>query len=233
MKAEHRVLRIIIDTREQRPYEFPATFTTGIKTPIEWRVETSRETLIDGIDYALADWAGMPGQPYGIGVQRKASFDELAGNIATKSAASGGAQNMLQSELHRLSLCRRRILIVDQPRYYVPEHSGMNIKAVLGEIDSCCQRWGIVPQFSDSREDSVEYLLAAFRRYHEAEFYGGHHRQERKYPDARISTLAWADLLLKVNDLMQFREDMIRAGVAAPMIVGERDATPTAPEETL
>lgn len=82
-------MKIIVDTREQRPWQFPAD------------VEIERRALPAG-DYAPA---GLESGANGCVIERK-SLNDLLGSILS-------GRERLEKELAKLAICRRAVIVVE------------------------------------------------------------------------------------------------------------------------
>lgn len=229
MKAADRVLRIALDNREQRPWQFPATFTTGVKFPVEWRTEVETAYLVDGIDAGLKGWVGENGTPYGVGIQRIADLDEVAGKIRTKTAESGGIRNMLESQAMRLSLCLRPIIIVCQSQDGGLDFSRMDHKAVIGALESVCQRNRICLIYTDGEKAGMEAALRAFRFFvedlAEVSMPGYVRNAAKKEPLVPFTASRWVGLNARLGELERRMEMMTAAGLPARIqLAAEREA---------
>lgn len=151
MKAAGRIIRVIQDSREQNPWEFPSSFTFGREL---WTVEVERAGLQEA-DYALADFPGR------VAIERKADLGELIGNLT-------GGRERFWRELDRLASYETVLLIVETGSFLdaqVGEYrSEMNRASLLASIHAIEEK-RIPVLFPGSREKAAAHALSVFRRF--------------------------------------------------------------------
>lgn len=192
---EPRHLRIIIDSREQRPLTFP-------ERADGWHVETLRDGLPAG-DYSLAGFAGRakqdPPDAWGIAIERKSGWDELAGNLTHGRAR-------FEREFFRLSLFDTRVLVIEQPRDAVLMgnlRSAANPRALLAGVDALAEKYNVPVVFCDGRDEAAAHILDALRRFADRvrvealNFRDGDPRGDL----AKVSAWEWAKTQRAIGDL--------------------------------
>ena len=158
MKQEERVLKIVIDSREQQPLIFPATieFSDG-----EWTVETKVGTLRTA-DYTLHGYEDQ------IAFERKKSIDEIAGNLFGRDREKRPMRERFQREMERLSAFETKAVLIigslDEIRAK-QYRSFASPVALEASIDSIAEKWSIPIRWCETPEDAALYVLRAFRRF--------------------------------------------------------------------
>lgn len=151
-----KVLRIIVDTREQKPLtpEFPPTYRG-------YTIEIERGTLPAG-DYSLAGYGGRDGEQFGITIERKADLDEIAGNLCD------GRETFMR-EMQRLALYETAMIVIGQPLADIRcpgcYRTQMTPDSLEASIHSIMERRR-VPVIGFGRRDLVaRYVLDALVRF--------------------------------------------------------------------
>lgn len=141
MKKKKEIFKIVCDTREQRPFEFPD-------------VETVRKTLKSG-DYSIEGYENK------IAVERK-SITDLFGTVGK------GRQRFIR-ELERLSKLDYAALVVESDWYGIfrtpPIRSKMSPKSIFGSLIAWSMRYNLHLHMCPNREFAEKATLRILERY--------------------------------------------------------------------
>lgn len=141
-------LRILIDTREQRPWCFPDEYRNHTVT-------TQRATLKTG-DYSIEGHGER-----GICIERKESWDEIAGNV-TKG------RDRFRREFERMTEFDTRLLIVCEPLEVVTMgqlRSRIHPRSLIGSVCGLCEEFKVPFLFVRDRHAGMRYAMSAMLRY--------------------------------------------------------------------
>jgi ERCC4-type nuclease len=137
-------MKIVVDTREQRPLRFPP------------RIKTVRRRLVHG-DYSLDGHSAK-----GIVVERK-SHNDFFGSFTR------GRKEMYEKMLKMGKRYHRAYLVVESPVSDVLDgsrYSRIDGGWLLGAVMEICARTGVVPLFCDDSEAAARAVLQLFDVYH-------------------------------------------------------------------
>jgi ERCC4-type nuclease len=210
-------LKIIVDTREQRPFDFPPEVKVG---NVRWFVSVERGTLPTG-DYAIQGYGGRVGEHWGICIERKQSFSELGANV-------GKERDRFVRELLRMSFYQCRAIIVCEPEdaAWSGQYRGLwEPKHMLDNLRGLCEQFQIPIFFNNGREDAARHCLDMLRRFAAREELCATLDERRDPKDPRdqpivVSGRMWASVHRRLANL--------EVGIAA---IGSDLATTRAEEE--
>ncbi len=129
---------VIIDTREQLPYEFPSAWPT------------IKQTMKTG-DYSIAGWEAV------FIVERK-SLSDLLGCIFT---------NRFEREMNRCSSIANAYLVIESSLYGLlnaGRYKG-NPRAVVGKLQAISLRYGVHVLFLNDRAMAQSYTQGLIEKY--------------------------------------------------------------------
>ncbi|MDK2970951.1 MAG: hypothetical protein PWP23_706 [Candidatus Sumerlaeota bacterium] len=208
----HRVLAVLVDNREKRPLAFPAE-TRGRQS---WRVETFTACLPAG-DYSLAGHGGRPGEAFGIAIERKSGWNELAGNLTAH-------RDRFTRECQRLTLYRTRLIVVEGASRDEPEMGMLRTRAdpraLIASIDALSERYQIPVVWTRDREEAAQVILAALRRYVERHLAPGGASRPKDAHGAPATVPAWhlAQLETRIGNLERIAGELLSASLpVAPL----------------
>jgi ERCC4-type nuclease len=188
-------LNIVCDTREQRPLPFPSTYEAGGN---RYDIQIIRDTLPTG-DYSLLGHGGRPGELFGIVIERKNSWEEIAQNLV------GDNRARFHREFMRMSLFGERMVVIEAPRSVVLSgdlRSGMNPYALLSGVDAISQHYSVPVWDCTNRHEAMVRTLDALRRYQERFFRLSNRRNGDSRNDAApITKSQWADAQRRMNSI--------------------------------
>lgn len=136
-------MKIIIDTREQTHWSFPAD------------IETMPGTL-ESADYSISGLQEL------CGIERKSLSDFLG-------CCTGDGRSRFKRELLRLRSFRCKCCIIEASLNTILQggyRSKINPESVLGSITSWQTRYGVPFVFADNPESAARYCLATMRTFY-------------------------------------------------------------------
>jgi DNA excision repair protein ERCC-4 len=149
-------LEIVIDTREQTPWQFPAKY-------MDYQVTTSRGCL------QTADYSISGHEERGIIIERKAHWDEIAGNVTT-------GRERFRRELARMAPYSFRAIVICQPTSAIEMgqlRTRMSPQSLVGSVLGLCEEFGVFLWIVRDEAAGARYAMGAFRRYLEREARNG------------------------------------------------------------
>lgn len=205
------ILRILIDTREQRPVTFPAEIKSNGR---KYTIEVVEATLPTG-DYSVEGHGGRQGECFGIAIERKASWDEIANNV-TKD------RERIHREFMRLALYRQALFLIEQPRHYVMDgrmRSRIDPKALLSNVDALSMRYRVPVHYCERRDESAEVIIATIRRYLHHEEPGARRPdpEDPRFSVAAITSAIWAQTLQRLGIVETICHRLLRNPHAAQL----------------
>ena len=144
-----KTLQIIIDTREQTPWQFPR----------EWRgyqITTQRGTLAFG-DYTLAGFEDR------VFIERKSGWDEIARNV-------GADRDRFHREFEKARNCEIKQLIICETREVITMgtlRTRVHPNALWGSVMSFCERYGVFLYDARDHHAGMIHCLGVLRRFME------------------------------------------------------------------
>lgn len=198
------ILLILIDTREQRPVMFPPEVKSNGRN---YKIEVIEATLPTG-DYSVEGHGGRPGECFGIAIERKASWDEIANNV-TKD------RERIHREFMRLALYRQALFLIEQPRHFVMDgrmRSRIDPKALLSNVDALSMRYRVPVHYCERRDESAEVIIATIRRYLHHEEPGARRPDpdDPRHAVAQITSAAWAQTLQRLTTVETICHRLLR-----------------------
>jgi hypothetical protein len=147
-------LPVLIDSREQNPWEFPAKH-------LQFRVTTERDALPTG-DYSIKGHAGRYGERAGLCIERKAGWMELAKNTTGKD------QTRFVNELERMKAFDLRYLVVCQSPEalkmgQLPPH--IDTARLINQVLNLCERYKVLFYFARDHQAGSRFAMGVLNRY--------------------------------------------------------------------
>jgi hypothetical protein len=187
------VIRVLIDTREQKPVVFPEEVVSGGK---RYKIELLEATLPTG-DYSVEGHGGRPGECFGIAIERKATWDEIANNV-TKDRAR------IHREFMRLAIYRQALFLIEQPRDWVLDgrlRSRIDPQALLANVDSLSMRYRVPVHYCQYSGEAADVIIATLRRYLNNELPGSRRPppDDPRFSVAQITSALWSQTLQRLG----------------------------------
>jgi hypothetical protein len=147
-------LQILIDTREQLPFAFPASVG-------QYRIKTSRDSLPTG-DYSIIGHAGRYGEKAGLCIERKKDWSELWRNTGPRDVVR------FSNELERMKAFDLRYLIVTQSAEALrmgQVHPSIDPVMLINRVLNLCETYGVKFYFAADHHAGERFALGVIKRY--------------------------------------------------------------------
>jgi ERCC4-type nuclease len=147
-------LDVLIDSREQLPFTFPASVGS-------YRIKTHRDTLPTG-DYSIVGHAGRYGEKAGLCIERKKDWSELWKNTSARDVVR------FSNELERMKAFDLRYLIVTQSADVLRMgqfHPSIDPVLLINRVLNLCESYGVKFYFAADHQAGERFALGVIKRY--------------------------------------------------------------------